>query len=175
MRTKRGLSQFQLGRLIGVSDKAVSKWESGTAVPRISKCRKLADIFDITLDEMMMWGDNSNDRQGKGAFAMQKKLWEKAHYRMEEIYGEQPPIQMISRFESEKAGLQDTDFIVFADFIGELASMCNREYGDIFNLGELESSFVAWLLGATKCNPLPAHYYCPKCRKVEFVPTVGCC
>ena len=82
---------------------------------------------------------------------------------------------MISRFESEKAGLQDTDFIVFADFIGELASMCNREYGDIFNLGELESSFVAWLLGATKCNPLPAHYYCPKCRKVEFVPTVGCC
>lgn len=29
MRTKRGLSQFQLGRLIGVSDKAVSKWESG--------------------------------------------------------------------------------------------------------------------------------------------------
>ena len=94
---------------------------------------------------------------------------------MEEIYGEQPPIQMISRFESEKAGLQDTDFIVFADFIGELASMCNREYGDIFNLGELESSFAAWLLGATKCNPLPAHYYCPKCRKVEFVPTVGCC
>ena len=175
MRTKRGLSQFQLGRLIGVSDKAVSKWESGTAVPRISKCRKLADIFDITLDEMMMWGDNSNDRQGKGAFAMQKKLWKKAHDRMEEIYGEQPPIQMISRFESEKAGLQDTDFIVFADFIGELASMCNREYGDIFNLGELESSFVAWLLGATKCNPLPAHYYCPKCRKVEFVPTVGCC
>lgn len=67
MRTKRGLSQFQLGRLIGVSDKAVSKWESGTAVPRISKCRKLADIFDITLDEMMVWGDNSNDRQGKGA------------------------------------------------------------------------------------------------------------
>lgn len=175
MRTKRGLSQFQLGRLIGVSDKAVSKWESGTAVPRISKCRKLADIFDITLDEMMMWGDNSNDRQGKGASAMQKKLWEKAHDRMEEIYGEQPPIQMISRFESEKAGLQDTDFIVFAGFMGELAGMCNREYGDIFNRGELESSFAAWLLGATKCNPLPAHYYCPKCRKVEFVPTVGCC
>ena len=96
---------------------------------------------------------------------MQKKLWKKAHDRMEEIYGEQPPIQMISRFESEKARLQDTDFIVFADFIGELAGMCNREYGDIFNRGELESSFIAWLLGATKCNPLPAHYYCPKCSQ----------
>ena len=101
---------------------------------------------------------------------MQKELWKKAHDRMEEIYGEQPPIQMISRFESEKAGLQDTDFIVFADFIGELASMCNREYGDIFNLGELESSFAAWLLGATKCNPLPAHYYCPRvCLKNSLI------
>ena len=81
---------------------------------------------------------------------------------------------MISRFESEKAGLQDTDFIVFADFMGELASMCNREYGDIFNRGELESSFVAWLLGATKCNPLPAHYYCPRvCLKNSLIRNFG--
>ena len=32
MRTKRGLSQFQLGRLIGVSDKGVSKWDIVCAV-----------------------------------------------------------------------------------------------------------------------------------------------
>ena len=105
LRKRHGLTQEQLAAKLYVSRTAVSKWESGTAVPRISKCRKLADIFNITLDEMMVWGDNSNDRQGKGAFAMQKKLWKKAHDRMEEIYGEQPPIQMISRFESEKAGL----------------------------------------------------------------------
>lgn len=36
------------------------------------------------------------------------------------------------------------------------------------------SSFIAWLLGATNVNPLPAHYYCPKCKEIEFVPNVKC-
>ena len=30
------------------------------------------------------------------------------------------------------------------------------------------TSFIAWLLGETKVDPLPAHYYCSVCRKVEF-------
>lgn len=36
------------------------------------------------------------------------------------------------------------------------------------------SSFIAWLLGATNVNPLPAHYYCPKCKKIEFVSNMKC-
>lgn len=31
LRTELGFSQFQLGKLIGVSDKAVSKWENGVS------------------------------------------------------------------------------------------------------------------------------------------------
>lgn len=31
LRKSRGLSQYQLGRLLGVSDKTVSKWENGGA------------------------------------------------------------------------------------------------------------------------------------------------
>ena len=36
------------------------------------------------------------------------------------------------------------------------------------------ASFIAWLLGGTNVNPLPAHYYCPVCRKVEFVSGEKC-
>lgn len=36
------------------------------------------------------------------------------------------------------------------------------------------ASFLAWLLGGTNVNPLPAHYYCPACRKIEFVSTAKC-
>ena len=33
--------------------------------------------------------------------------------------------------------------------------------------------FVAYLLGASDVNPLEPHYYCPVCRKVEWVDTVS--
>ena len=36
------------------------------------------------------------------------------------------------------------------------------------------ASFLAWLLGGTNVNPLPAHYYCPVCKKVEWIPDVKC-
>ena len=34
--------------------------------------------------------------------------------------------------------------------------------------GPLNGIFSAWLIGATGFNPLPAHTYCPKCRKIRF-------
>ena len=53
LRTGQGLSQFQLGRLAGVSDKAVSKWENGSAKPRIATCCRLAEILGVSLDELL--------------------------------------------------------------------------------------------------------------------------
>ena len=53
LRCKQGFSQYQLGKLVGVSDKAVSKWENGSAKPKMSTCRKLAQVFGITLDELL--------------------------------------------------------------------------------------------------------------------------
>ncbi len=53
LRTELGFSQFQLGKLIGVSDKAVSKWENGSAKPRIAACCRLADILGVSLDELL--------------------------------------------------------------------------------------------------------------------------
>ena len=53
LRMERGLSQFQMGRLLGVTDKAVSKWENGSAKPRISTCCRLADILGISLNDLL--------------------------------------------------------------------------------------------------------------------------
>lgn len=36
------------------------------------------------------------------------------------------------------------------------------------------SSFIACLLGGSKVNPLPPHYYCPICKRVEFVLNEKC-
>ena len=53
LRERRGLSQYQLGALVGVSDKAVSKWENGVSKPRIGMIRKLSEVLDISVDELL--------------------------------------------------------------------------------------------------------------------------
>ena len=55
-RKKKGLSQFQLGKLIGVTDKAVSKWENNEAMPRLEHYVKLADILEFSLEDVIQAG-----------------------------------------------------------------------------------------------------------------------
>ena len=53
LRKKAGLSQSQVARLVGVSDKAVSKWETGRAKPTTDTLRKLAALFKVSVDELL--------------------------------------------------------------------------------------------------------------------------
>ena len=47
IRLEHELSQADLGRIAGVSDKAVSTWELGIKVPRMGAVEKLANYFGI--------------------------------------------------------------------------------------------------------------------------------
>lgn len=47
------LTQLELGNAISYSDKAVSKWERGEAVPDAYVLLKLADIFGVTVDYIL--------------------------------------------------------------------------------------------------------------------------
>lgn len=51
-----GLTQKELARILDVSDKAVSKWENGQAVPRMETLEKLAQVYGITADELILIG-----------------------------------------------------------------------------------------------------------------------
>ena len=53
LRKKAGLSQSQLGKKIGVSNKAVSKWENGLAKPGLDIVHKLADVLSISVDDLL--------------------------------------------------------------------------------------------------------------------------
>ena len=48
LRERYGLTQADLGEIAGVSDKAVSTWENGTAEPRMGAVQKIAEHFGIT-------------------------------------------------------------------------------------------------------------------------------
>lgn len=53
LRTSRNLSQKELGLLLGVSNKAVSKWEVGNNKPDLSALYQMAGIFDVSVDEIL--------------------------------------------------------------------------------------------------------------------------
>lgn len=53
LRVARGLTQREIARKLGISDKAISKWESGTSQPTVQNLQRLADIFDVTLEELL--------------------------------------------------------------------------------------------------------------------------
>ena len=53
LRKKKHLTQEDLAILLDISDKAVSKWENGTSKPTIENLKKLSDIFDVSLDDLI--------------------------------------------------------------------------------------------------------------------------
>ncbi len=52
-RKLKGMSQEELAEKIGVSRQAVSKWETGEALPEITKLKALAEVFGVTTDFLL--------------------------------------------------------------------------------------------------------------------------
>lgn len=166
LRTGLGLSQFQLGTLVGVSDKAVSKWENGDAKPRIGTCHRLADVLGVSIDELLSCNTAMPAR--KELNNMKRKLWNEAQKRLS-IYGDTPPVLCWSRLAAEKAALEETDAILCMDVLAQIIEEAEKRNTLVVESSLLSNSFTAWLLGASKVNPLPAHYRCQDCGKTEFV------
>lgn len=53
LRRRAGLSQEQLADQLGVTRQSVSKWESGTAAPELSKLVALSDLFSVSVDYLV--------------------------------------------------------------------------------------------------------------------------
>lgn len=52
-RKMKGLSQEELGKLLHVSRQTISKWESNQSSPDIQSCKAMADVFGISLEELL--------------------------------------------------------------------------------------------------------------------------
>lgn len=53
LRRSHGMTQLELAEKMGVTDKAVSKWERDLACPDVASLPKLAEILGVSLDELM--------------------------------------------------------------------------------------------------------------------------
>lgn len=53
LRTQNGFTQAELGAKLNYSDKTISKWERGAAIPDAYVLTQLADIFGVTVDYLL--------------------------------------------------------------------------------------------------------------------------
>ncbi|MBR5336512.1 MAG: helix-turn-helix domain-containing protein [Lachnospiraceae bacterium] len=75
LRKRKKLTQEDVAEKVGVTRQAVAKWESGDTVPDIDKCRILAEVYEVSLDDLVNFEPEENmginlPPKGKHLFGM---------------------------------------------------------------------------------------------------------
>ncbi len=53
LRKERGLTQEEIANELNVSRQTISNWETGSAQPTIDKAIELANLYDVSMDELV--------------------------------------------------------------------------------------------------------------------------
>lgn len=53
LRREAGMTQEELGKLIGVTNKTISRWENGNYMPDIGLMKELCNVFEININELI--------------------------------------------------------------------------------------------------------------------------
>ncbi len=85
-RKRDGMTQAVLGEKLNFSDKAVSKWERGESIPDVLTLMEMAEIFGVTVDDLLKDHNALPDNVGKVeqvmGKAVEKTLKRKANKRI---------------------------------------------------------------------------------------------
>lgn len=76
-RKECGLTQEEMAKRLGVTTPAVNKWENGESLPDIERCKRLADVFGVTVDDLINYEKKDSlglevPPKGKHIFGMVK-------------------------------------------------------------------------------------------------------
>ena len=86
-----------------------------------------------------------------------------------ELYGEKIPKIIKERIDFELYSLLKNHWCNLYLLSQKLVAKSNEDGYPVGTMGSIASSFIAYLIGITDINPLPAHYRCKKCNYIEFV------
>lgn len=65
LRKEKGMTQLELAEKMGVTDKAVSKWERNLSCPDVNSIPKLAEILEISVEDLLNAQKRENESNGK--------------------------------------------------------------------------------------------------------------
>ena len=127
LRKRYSMTQEDLAEKLGVSRQAVAKWESGETVPDLEKSRLIAEVFGVTLDDLVNFNPEGNfgldtPPKGKHLFGI-VTMGEKGQIvipaRARKVFGINPGDRLIVLGDegSGIALMKSSDFLKMADII----------------------------------------------------------
>ena len=76
-RKKQNLTQESLAEKLSVSRQSISKWETGDALPEITKLKPLSEIFGVSVEWLLSETDEAVPEKEDGAYAKGQESKEK--------------------------------------------------------------------------------------------------
>ena len=99
-REKNHMTQADLAARLGVTDKAVSKWERGISYPDVSLFPKLADIIGVTADDLL------KDFAKEGHPSRLLQIFERSHDVRPPLHIILGCVDMVEKYQDDEALLQ---------------------------------------------------------------------
>lgn len=170
LRKANGYTQYELGKILGVSDKAVSKWENGKAKPSTSILLNLSKILNVSLEELLLCSTESLNENFEFDIS---NFFDEIEAKLKNKYGNEFPIEIWNLFLQEKSVLKNEPYVCYMlKNLYEISKQLNNNNIPFVLNIMFSGSLIVNILGLCDVNPLKPHYYCPHCKKIEFVKDV---
>jgi len=100
----------------------------------------------------------------------EEQITESSYKKIKELYGDNPDEFITARAKRELDSICGNGYAVLYLIAQKLVDKSESDGYHVGSRGSVGSSYVAFLLGISEVNPLPAHYLCPNCKHFEFTP-----
>lgn len=129
LRKEKGLTQKDIAEKLNISDNSVSKWERGINIPDISYLTFLAEIFNVTVNELLN-GEYDYKKKDKDYLKLNKVI---AINNLSKSYGKKQVLNNVNLdiYEGEIVGLIGKNGAGKTTLIKSIINFCQIQKGEI--------------------------------------------
>ena len=156
-RKEKNLTQEKLAEMLGISDRAVSKWERGLNLPDACLMLELSKIFNISVNELL-----------NGEIIEKNNYMEKAEEKLIELQERNTEYAKRLLFLEYIIGFGSSIIFITLIFIASFIRMDNLLVVLLITL-----AIIIFSIGITcslKIEQVAGYYECPKCH-YKYIPT----
>lgn len=155
-RKEKKLTQIKLAEMLGITDRAISKWENGKAMPDSSIMLELCEILGITVNELL-----------SGELIMKNEYNEKLEQNLIEMVKEKEKSdKRLLRLEIVIGYISSITFLILI-FVASFVEMQNGIRILLIAFGII--TFAIGMYNCIKIEQTAGYYECAKCHH-KYVP-----